>query len=219
MQDQQVVSVADGMGGAAAGEIASKLFVTAVQDFFSTARISSEEAVYQIVQRVFNVANKRIIEHATRNPGDVGMGCTGELLAFANGRYIIGHVGDSRIYLLRNGKLRQLTKDHSLVQLQLDRGTITAEEARVHPKKNIVLRAVGMELDFSLDMLRGNSFVDDLFLLCSDGLTDMIKDEAISAILVSSCSLVNMAEQLIKSAKNAGGKDNITVVLCKVTGI
>lgn len=216
MQDQQAVSVADGMGGAAAGEVASNIFVTAVQDFFGSSWIGTEEAVYQIVQQVFNAANNRIIEYATRNPDNAGMGCTGELLAFADGRYIIGHVGDSRIYLLRNGELRQLTKDHSLVQMQLDGGSITAEEARVHPRKNIVLRAVGMELDFSLDILRGNCFVGDLFLLCSDGLTDMIEDDAISAILLSSSSLALKTEQLIESAKNAGGKDNVTVVLCKV---
>ena len=216
MPDQRVISVADGMGGAAAGEVASKIFVTAVQDFFGTAWIVTEDAVYQIVQQVFNAANNRIIEHATQNPENAGMGCTGELLAFADGRYIIGHVGDSRIYLLRNGELRQLTKDHSLVQMQLDGGSITAEEARVHPKKNIVLRAVGMELDFSLDILRGNSFVDDLFLLCSDGLTDMIEDDVICTILLSSVSLEHKAEQLVESAKKAGGKDNITAVLCKV---
>jgi protein phosphatase len=214
--DQQAVSVADGMGGAAAGEVASKIFVTAVQDFFSTAWVATEEAVYQIVQQVFNAANNRIIEHTIRNPEHAGMGCTGELLAFTDGRYIIGHVGDSRIYLFRNGELRQLTKDHSLVQMQLDGGTITVEEARVHPKKNIVLRAVGMELDFSLDILRGNTFVEDLFLLCSDGLTDMIEDDVISTILLSPSPLALKTEHLIESAKNAGGKDNITVVLCKV---
>ncbi|HIJ88244.1 MAG TPA: Stp1/IreP family PP2C-type Ser/Thr phosphatase [Desulfuromonadales bacterium] len=216
MADKRVVSVADGMGGAAAGEVASNIFVTAVQDFFGAACLATEDAVYQLVKQTFNAANNRIIEHVIQNPDNAGMGCTGELLAFVDGRYIIGHVGDSRIYLFRNGELRQLTKDHSLVQMQLDGGAITAEEARVHPKRNIVLRVVGMELDFSLDILRGNTFVHDLFLLCSDGLTDMIEDTIISAILLSSLSLDHKAEQLIEAAKKAGGKDNITVVLCKI---
>ena len=216
LQDQLVTAVADGMGGAAAGEVASKIFVTVVRESFADAAVSSEEAAYQLVQQVFSVANERIIEHVANFPADAGMGCTAELLTFVDGRYIIGHVGDSRIYLFRNGDLRQLTRDHSLVQMHLDGGMITAEEARVHPKKNIVLRVVGMEQDFSLDILRGNSFAGDLFLLCSDGLSDMIDDNAILAILSSSYSLEQKANKLVESAKDAGGKDNITVVLCQV---
>ena len=216
LQDQLVTAVADGMGGAAAGEVASKIFVTVVRESFADAAVSSEEAAYQLVQQVFSAANERIIEHVANFPADAGMGCTAELLTFVDGRYIIGHVGDSRIYLFRNGDLRQLTRDHSLVQMHLDGGMITAEEARVHPKKNIVLRVVGMEQDFSLDILRGNSFAGDLFLLCSDGLSDMIDDNAILAILSSSYSLEQKANKLVESAKDAGGKDNITVVLCQV---
>jgi protein phosphatase len=216
MPDEKVTAVADGMGGAAAGEVASVLFVTVVREVFSTEYLTTEDAVYQNVQKVFSTANERMIEHVTLNPNDYGMGCTGELLVFVDGRYIIGHVGDSRIYLFRNSTLRQLTKDHSLVQMQLDSGMITPEEARVHPKKNIVLRAVGIEDDFSLDILRGNSSADDLFMLCSDGLTDMIDDDAVSSILLSSFSLEQKAEELVEAAKNAGGKDNITVVLCQV---
>ena len=216
LQDQLVTAVADGMGGAAAGEVASKIFVTVVRESFADAAVSSEEAAYQLVQQVFSAANERIIEHVANFPADAGMGCTAELLTFVDGRYIIGHVGVSRIYLFRNGDLRQLTRDHSLVQMHLDGGMITAEEARVHPKKNIVLRVVGMEQDFSLDILRGNSFAGDLFLLCSDGLSDMIDDNAILAILSSSYSLEQKANKLVESAKDAGGKDNITVVLCQV---
>jgi protein phosphatase len=100
--------------------------------------------------------------------------------------------------------------------MQLDGGMITADEARVHPHKNIVLRAVGMEQDFSLDILRGNSYVDDLFLLCSDGLTDMIGDEKINNILSFSAPLTQQVESLVGAAKAAGGRDNITVALCKV---
>ncbi len=216
LQDKWVTAVADGMGGAAAGEVASKIFVTVVRESFADAAVSSEEAAYQLVQQVFSAANERIIEHVAKNPADAGMGCTAELLTFVDGRYIIGHVGDSRIYLFRNGNLRQLTRDHSLVQMHLDGGMITAEEARVHPKKNIVLRVVGMEQDFSLDILRGNSFPGDLFLLCSDGLSDMIDDNAILEILLSSYSLEQTANKLVESAKEAGCKDNITVVLCQV---
>jgi protein phosphatase len=216
MPEQRVLAVADGMGGAAAGEVASKIFVTAVREFFAASASASEEAAYQLVQQVFSAANERMIAHVASKPEDAGMGCTAVLLTFVNGRYIIGHVGDSRIYLLRAGELRQLTRDHSLVQMQLDGGMITADEARVHPHKNIVLRAVGMEQDFSLDILRGNSYVDDLFLLCSDGLTDMIGDEKINNILSFSAPLTQQVESLVGAAKAAGGRDNITVALCKV---
>ena len=219
MPEQLVVAVADGMGGAAAGEVASSIFVSAVSEHFAASNAASEDVAYRLVQQVFSVANNRMIEHVTRNPHDSGMGCTAELLTFAGGRYIIGHVGDSRIYLYRNGELRQLTKDHSLVQMQLDEGMITAEAARVHPRKNIVLRAVGMEKDIPLDILRGNLLPGDLFLLCSDGLSDMIEDAEMAAILFATFTLAQKAEQLVESAKKAGGKDNITVILSHVIHI
>lgn len=216
LPEQRVLAVADGMGGAAAGEVASSIFVAAVRECFTASAATAEDAVYRLVQQVFTVANERIIEHVALNPDADGMGSTADLLTFTEGRYIIGHVGDSRIYLLRNGELRQLTKDHSLVQMHLDKGIITAEEARVHPKKNIVLRAVGIERDFSLDILRGNVFTGDLFLLCSDGLTNMVEDSALARILSSSSQLSKKASILIESAKEGGGRDNITVVLCQV---
>lgn len=219
MPEHLVVAVADGMGGASAGEVASSIFVTVVREYFTVSAVASEEDAYQLVQQVFSVANNRMVEHVIRNPHDSGMGCTAELLTFAGGRYIIGHVGDSRIYLLRNGVLRQLTKDHSLVQMQVDGGMITAEAARVHPQKNIVLRAVGIENDISLDILRGNLLPDDLFILCSDGLTDMIEDTELVTILLAPVTLVQKVEQLVESAKKAGGKDNITVVLSLVMNI
>jgi protein phosphatase len=214
--EQRVAAVADGMGGAAAGEVASGIFVNAVRECFDAAASVTEETAYQFVQQVFSAANKRIIEHVAKNPGDAGMGCTAELLTFVEGRYIIGHVGDSRIYLFRNNGLRQLTKDHSLVQMQLDNGSISADEARVHPNKNIVLKAIGIEHDVSLDILRGNLFSGDLFLLCSDGLTDMLEDDKLHEILKLSIPLGQKAQQLVESAKEAGGRDNITVVLCHV---
>lgn len=219
LPDHLVVAVADGMGGASAGEVASSIFVTVVQEYFAVSAVASEEDAYQLVQQIFRVANDLMVEHVIQNPHDSGMGCTAELLTFARGRYIIGHVGDSRIYLFRNGVLRQLTKDHSLVQMQLDDGIINAEAARVHPKKNIVLRAVGIDKDISLDILRGNLLLDDLFILCSDGLTDMIEDTEMVTILLAPVTLVQKVEKLVESAKKAGGKDNITVVLSQVTNM
>ena len=168
------------------------------------------------VEEVFIDSNRRILEHAANNPDDWGMGCTADLLAFADRRYIIGHVGDSRVYLLRRQCLSQLTRDHSLVQLQVDQGVLTPAEARTHPRKNIILRAVGTDASVFPDILEGEALDHDIFLLCSDGLTDMVEDSLIQRILSSAAPLQQKADGLIEAALAAGGSDNVTVVLCQV---
>ena len=168
------------------------------------------------VEKVFIDSNRRILEHAANNPDDWGMGCTADLLAFADRRYIIGHVGDSRVYLLRRQCLSQLTRDHSLVQLQVDQGVLTPAEARTHPRKNIILRAVGTDASVFPDILEGEALDHDIFLLCSDGLTDMVEDSLIQRILSSAAPLQQKADGLIEAALAAGGSDNVTVVLCQV---
>jgi protein phosphatase len=208
--------VADGMGGAAAGEVASGIFVQTAREVFSPVIPADEEQVFSLVQEVYRLANQRIIDHAMNNPADAGLGCTAELLTFFSDRYIIGHVGDSRIYLFRDGELRQLTKDHSLVQHQIDQGLISVEEGRTHALKNIVLRALGTDPALSLDIIRGRSQQADIFLLCSDGLSDMIEDNDIRSILDSPDVPEVKAQRLIDAAKAAGGRDNVTVVLCQV---
>jgi len=159
-----------------------------------------------------------MIAHVAEHPGHHGMGCTAELLVFSGDCYILGHVGDSRTYLLREGELRQITKDHSLVQQQVDQGLISAAEAKHHPMKNVVLRALGADIELSLDLSRGRIFPGDLFLLCSDGLTDMLEDAAIREALASRRSLADKVESLIEGAKSAGGRDNVTAVLCQAGG-
>jgi PPM family protein phosphatase len=144
------------------------------------------------------------------------MGCTAELLAFSGDKFILGHMGDSRTYRYKNGQLKQLSLDHSLVQDQLDRGLITPEEARKHTMKNVILRAVGVDETPSLDLVRGNLSAGDLFLLCSDGLTDMVEDSDILTVLASTSKLPGKAEQLVELAKTGGGRDNITVVLIEI---
>ena len=211
-------ALSDGMGGAAAGEIASKYFIDTVSEvFINQSQVSlSEESLCILVQDAFRLSNQRIISHATEHPNDQGMGCTGELLIFHADRYLIGHVGDSRIYLFREGKLRQITKDHSLVQLQVDQGIITSEEARMHPMKNIILRALGSNPALSLDIIKGTVQLNDMFLLCSDGLSDMVVDARIQYALASTETVEYKAQSLINAANSAGGKDNITVILCLV---
>lgn len=208
--------VADGMGGAAAGEVASRLFAETAKAVFAGHDGTSEENTIARVQTTFKLANDKILKHVGRHPHDQGMGCTAELLAFSQGNFIIGHVGDSRTYRLKNNILKQLTKDHSLVQEQLDQGLITQEEARRHAMRNVILRAVGVNDTVALDILKGKKKSGDLFLLCSDGLTDMVAEAMIKSALTAGGTLRERSDALIQLAKQAGGKDNVTVVLSAV---
>ena len=208
--------VADGMGGAAAGEVASRIFADTVKSVFDGHDAVSEEDTITRVQTAFTMANDKILKHVERNPHSKGMGCTAELLAFSKKSFIVGHVGDSRTYRLRNNSLKQLTKDHSLVQDKLDRGLITEIEARRHAMRNVVLKAVGVNNTVTPDILKGTRNPGDLFLLCSDGLTDMIEDSAVLAVLASEGTLIDKSNKLVQLAKAEGGKDNITVVLSAI---
>jgi len=208
--------VADGMGGAAAGEMASQIFAQTAADIFADCPPANEQELVERVQNSFLQANDRILEHVGAHPDHKGMGCTAELLAFTDTGFVIGHMGDSRTYRLRQGALKQLTKDHSLVQDQIDQGMITAEQARSHRMRNVILRAVGVRPSPALDTLRGPIFAGDLFLLCSDGLTDLVEDDRIVQVLLAEGDLAAKADQLVALANQAGGKDNITVVLAGV---
>lgn len=207
---------ADGMGGAAAGELASKIFADTVLEIFADSTDQSEKEILYRVKKAFSFANEKILDDATQNPNHEGMGCTAELLAFCGDGFALGHVGDSRTYRFRNGQLRQLTQDHTLVQEQIEEGLISSENIRNHPLRNVILRALGQERELALDLLRGKILPGDLFLLCSDGLTDMVQDDQIQEILSSDIDIHRKADKLVESAKAAGGKDNITVVLVAI---
>lgn len=207
---------ADGMGGAAAGELASRIFAETTLEIFSGNTNRSEKELLYRVQKAFSSANEKILEHVIQNPRHKGMGCTAELLAFYDEGFIIGHMGDSRTYRFRRGQLEQLTEDHTLVQQQVDEGLISSENVRHHPLRNVILRAVGLKKELALDVLRGKTASGDLFLLCSDGLTDMVEDDQIWEILLSDIDIQRKTEKLIEMAKAAGGDDNITVVLSAI---
>jgi protein phosphatase len=215
LPNQQYCSVADGMGGAAAGEVASDIFIKTVTELFTDLQPQSEDELNALVRKTFQLGNDRIITCAKTIPQYQGMGCTAEVITFYGDRYIVGHVGDSRTYLFRDGGLRQITKDHSLVQHQVDQGMISVAEAKNHAMKNVVLRALGIEQELSLDIIRGRALSGDLFLLCSDGLSDMLDDEGITQILAGGNVLSDKVKLLIQGAIAAGGRDNVTVVLCQ----
>lgn len=207
--------VADGMGGAAAGELASRIFSETAEEIFTRSQAPDIDPV-ELVQQTFGLANNRILQHAEQYPEHKGMGCTAELMAFSGDKFFVGHMGDSRTYRLKSGIFKQLTQDHSLVQGQLDKGLITPEEARNHTLRNVILRAVGVDETPALDLIRGNLTAGDLFLLCSDGLTDMVEDEQIAHILAKAATIRQKAEELVALANAQGGKDNITVVLIEI---
>jgi PPM family protein phosphatase len=210
-----VYLVADGMGGAAAGELASQIFSETTLELFSDTGASGLDLAER-VQQAFSAANDRIIAHTEEVPAHRGMGCTAELMVFSENGFTLGHMGDSRTYRLKNGSLKQLTQDHSLVQEQLNNGLITPAEAKHHPMRNVILRAVGVDESPSLDLVRGTVSPGDLFLLCSDGLTDLVEDAAIEAVLREGTALDQKVDRLIELATAGGGKDNITVVLIEI---
>ena len=211
-----VYVVADGMGGEAAGEVASRIFIETADELKGGNALRLKKEALAYIEQVFGLANARILDHVKENPRCTGMGCTAELLIMHAEGFLLGHVGDSRTYRLRNGQFQQLTKDHSLVQQQIDDGLILPSESQQHPLQNVILRAVGIEEDIAVDIIRGNLKVGDQLLLCSDGLSDMIADDLIADALCTYASTQNNVESLIEQAKISGGRDNFTVVLVDI---
>jgi PPM family protein phosphatase len=204
-------AVADGMGGARAGEVASRMAVeelAAMDDPGSKA----EEALRSVAQS----ANRRIYEMAQSDTEHAGMGTT-FTAALVSGREVaVGHVGDSRLYRLRDGSFERLTDDHSLVEELVRQGKLTPQEAEVHPQRSIITRALGPEKDVQVDTFTHTARDGDVYLLCSDGLSGMVPDEQLAQILASSRSLDDAGRALIDAANAAGGRDNITAVLFRV---
>jgi PPM family protein phosphatase len=204
-------AVADGMGGARAGEVASAVAVEAVE----RARDSGEPAEAQLASIVRD-ANRRIYDLAVADESRRGMGTTLTLAKVHGDEVSLAHVGDSRAYRMRDGELRQLTRDHSLVA-ELERsGQITPEAAEHHPQRSIITRALGPEPDVEVDTYTLAGREGDVFLICSDGLTSMISDDEMTSILRSAPSLDDAAEALVRAANQSGGKDNITVILFRL---
>jgi len=211
--------VADGMGGEAAGEIASAIFRDTVVELFSATpgRLLSNDSLQELVVECFQSANTRILDHVEQEPAHKGMGCTAEVLAFRRNHIVIGHVGDSRTYRFRNSELVRLTTDHSLVQEQADLGLINSEQARTHSLKNLILRVVGGVPELDVDLIGSDVVAGDIFLLCTDGLTSMLADDRVGEILSYQMEPQVKATMLTDLAKFNGGTDNITVALVEFT--
>jgi len=204
-----VFAVADGMGGHLAGEVASGLAIEAVR------KMPVRDGVREVLdlENMVRDANQIIAGHAQIHPECAGMGTTLSALE-ENGRYVfIAHVGDSRIYRFRNGHLEQITRDHSLVAELVRGGIITEEEARVHPRRNIITRALGTDGYNEPDILIINRKESDFWLLCTDGLHGMVPDRKMEEIM-SAGTPEEWADKLMQAALDAGGTDNITFIIC-----
>jgi len=214
-----LVMLADGMGGHNAGEIASELAVTAIRDalldvltpeMVESKLIKCEEAVREAVI----YANEEIHEQANRRIECAGMGTTVVLTLFHEDKITYAHVGDSRIYRLRSGEFKQLTLDHSLVQEMIDNGYLSQEEAMVSSSRNLITRALGIAPNVEVDVTTETLNIDDVYLLCSDGLSDLLTEQDMAKILVTQRdNLGDAAQQLVDMANERGGTDNISVIL------
>jgi protein phosphatase len=201
-------AVADGMGGAQAGEVASKLAAAALKDTHPEG-VSDAEKVTELIQE----ANRRVYERAHSDPATSGMGTTMTVALVDGDKVTIGHVGDSRAYVVRGGELEQLTEDHSLVNELLKSGKLSREEAETHPQRSVITRAVGTDPDVDVDAFTVEAGEGDVFLLCSDGLTDMVADSDILDVVEKNRDDLDRATKALVSAANrGGGEDNITVI-------
>ena len=211
--------VADGMGGHAAGEVASEMAVTIVLRELIEIRDLETNGVDKRLTEALKTANRAIHDRTLTEVDKQGMGTTVSVLIISGRRYLIGQVGDSRVYLLRDGALTQLTKDHSYVQEQVDAGFLTPEQARYHPYSNVITRCVGASPDVDPDIYRGEVKLGDIFLVASDGLTGMVDDRRLQTLLISRWTPDKKVHQLISEANGRGGLDNITAIVVEIADV
>jgi serine/threonine protein phosphatase PrpC len=214
VMEPPLFAIADGMGGAQAGEVASRLAAAALKE--SGAGDGGAERIVALIQE----ANRRVYNRSSTDPNTSGMGTTITVALVENDRVAFGHVGDSRAYLIRDGRMEQLTEDHSLVNELLKSGKLSQEEAESHPQRSVITRALGTDPDVDVDTFSVPAQTGDLFLLCSDGLTDMVPEDAIFEVVERNRDDIDAAlRALVKAANRGGGEDNITVVAFEISDV
>jgi protein phosphatase len=216
LADRGIFIVADGMGGHAAGEVASEMAVQIVAKELGSLRGLSDGEAAARMRSAIRKANAAIFDRTLAEHDKRGMGTTTTVMVLFSRRYLIGQVGDSRAYLLREGNLLQLTKDHSYVQEQVDAGLLTPEQARTHPYSNVITRCVGANEDVAPDVYFGNLEQGDVVLLASDGLTGMLEDGQIATIMSAEENPEGAVNKMIADANRRGGLDNITAIVVRV---
>lgn len=205
--------LADGMGGYNGGEVASKLAIDSVKKYIENnfeKEKETKESILNLIKSAIEYANMIVYEKSKEVKELEGMGTTLDVCLIYNNKIFIGHVGDSRIYRIRQNVMRKLTKDHSYVQKLIEDGTITREEAMTHPKKNMLMKALGCTPYVEPDVRARNYIAGDILIMCSDGLTNMVKEEEIYKTVIEDA--VEAPKKLIEQANKLGGYDNITVI-------
>lgn len=210
--------IADGMGGHKAGEIASTMAIDIVKDFFvkNKDKLNDEKNLCDIIKHSIKKANQEIYNISLESSLYTGMGTTITLAYILDKKLYIGHVGDSRAYFIEKDNIYQITDDHSLVNELIKNGSITPEEGKTHPQRNMITRAVGTSQEIELDIFINEINNDHILLLCSDGLSNMVEDTHILDIVKKEIDVNNICKKLIIKAKDNGGKDNITVIAIKL---
>jgi serine/threonine protein phosphatase PrpC len=211
--------VADGMGGHAAGEVASEMAVRITSHALGSPHGLSDEEASDRMRTAIRAANDAIFQRTLSEHDKRGMGTTATVLVLLRGRYLIGQVGDSRAYLLRDGQFLQLTKDHSYVQEAVDAGLLTPDQARVHPYRGIITRCIGASGEVLPDIYFGSLEQGDIILLASDGLTAMLEDEQLIRILRSDGEPQHWVDRMITEANRRGGLDNITAIVVRAESV
>ena len=211
MVGEKLLIVADGMGGHKDGEVASQLALNLITERFKNiSSVGNKEDAINWIQNTVSEANVAIFKYVTEHPESQGMGTTIVLAILTPSFLLIGNIGDSSGYVYKNKKLHKITIDHTLVNLLVKSGEITEEEARNHPKKNVLMKALGSSTNVEMDIFNVELGVDGIFL-CSDGLTNMLEDSQISKVLSENITLKEKLEKLVFKANNRGGNDNISI--------
>ena len=207
--------VADGMGGHKGGEIASSIAITHIgKRFTDTSTVGNKEDAISFLKEVVSEANMLLYSRALRNPESAGMGTTIVMALLTKDFLLFGNIGDSSGYVIKNKKLYKITNDHTLVNLLVKSGELTPEEAKHHPRKNVLMRALGTNISVEMDVFDVETDVEGI-LLCSDGLTNMLEDDQIENVLDSNLSIDEKLQKLIYKCNNRGGTDNISVAYLK----
>jgi protein phosphatase len=218
--ERGVFIVADGMGGHAAGEVASEMAVKIIADGLAGIHGASDTNAADVMRNAIMEANGAIFNRTLTEQDKRGMGTTATALVINGTRYLIGQVGDSRAYVLREQRLAQLTKDHSYVQEQVDAGYLTPDQARTHPYSNVITRCVGANSEVPPAVYAGTLRTEDIYLLASDGLTGMLEDHDLLAIMdAHASSPARLVDTLIAEANHRGGLDNITAIVVRIDDI
>lgn len=209
--------IADGMGGHNSGEIASKLAVDYASNHILQfpESMSDDENIIETIGKIMDSANMEVNRKSKEDPANSGMGTTMIIAVVSNKKVFIGHIGDSRVYLFRKNEMERITTDHSYIEELINNGSITRGEAENHPKRHVLTKALGCSEDLQIDTYTCKLKDGDVFLLCTDGLTNMISENAIKEIIDAADDPAKACEELVKASNAAGGEDNITVIVFK----